>query len=486
MYDVAVIGGGITGTAAAELLSHYEVHVCLIEKEPDIAEGTTKANSGIVHAGYDARPGTKMAELNVRGSKKMEALCRRLSVGYRNTGSLVVSLSPADDAVLSELLERGKRNGVENLRILTGSEACSMEPNLSPDVRCALYAPDAGIVDPFGLAAALAESAALNGCHFYLGSPVAEIQEKDGHFEISAGVHRICARYVVNCAGVHADDVQRMAGEDEFTIRPVRGEYYMLDTSAGNHVRTVVFQCPGPQGKGVLVAPTVHGNLLVGPNAEEVADGDDTATTAEGQDCIRKLAARAVRNIDYRQTIRNFAGVRAYASTGDFIVEASRTVPRLIHAAGICSPGLSASPAIAEECVRLLKKEGLRLASKPSVALRSPPVRIKELSREKRDAWIRRDARYGHVICRCQMITEGEIVDALHREPVSGTVDSLKKRLTTGMGRCQGGFCLPRILKIISRELGSAPEDILLHRARSHVLRSPDAVRSESDDAKQL
>lgn len=470
MYDVAVIGGGIIGTAVAEILSRYELRICLLEKGTDVAEGTSKANSGIVHAGYDAGTGTLMAKMNVRGASLIEPLCRKLGVAFRRCGSYVLSFSEEEDEKLEELLRRGEANGVRGLEILDGDTVRLRVPHVSRKVRSALWAPSAGIVDPMRLAAALAETAALNGTDFFLSSEVTSIRREEDHFVIQAGDAEKPCRYIVNAAGVHADRVHEMAGGSGFHIRPVRGEYFMMDKCEGGIVSSVMFQCPTKAGKGVLCAPTVHGNLIVGPNAEEVEDGCDTATTADGLAYVHDAASKSVPDIDFSKAIRNFAGVRAYSDTGDFIISLSSQVPHFVNLAGICSPGLTSAPAIAEECVRILEEDGLRLEKRKEHVLPEPVPRVGTMPHEERDALVRKDPRYGHVICRCETITEGEIVNVLHRAPVSGTVDSIKKRLGAGMGRCQGGFCMPRILRIISEELGTDPYDILKGAPGSRIL----------------
>lgn len=470
MYDVAIIGAGVVGAALAEALSRYEIRACLLEREMDVGDGTTKANSGIVHAGYDARPGTWMARLNVRGSQLMEGICQRLGVAYNRCGSLVLAFTDEDTRTLEDLLERGRQNGVEGLRILSGDEVREMEPAISEEVVGALHAPSAAVVDPFMLCVGLAESAALNGVDIFLGSEVTTIRLEGSHFAIQAGDHETKARWVVNAAGVHADTVARLAGDDSFKIRPVRGEYYLMDKEMGAIVHSVVFQCPSAAGKGVLVSPTACGNLIVGPNAEDVPDGDDVSTTAQGQDYVRRTAARSVPGIDYHYSIRNFAGVRAYSDTGDFVIRASETVPHLVHLAGICSPGLSSSPAIAEACVDLLREDGLELIPKKEWAEREIPLTMSALDAEGKQEAIRKNPLYGHVICRCETVTEGEIVDALRRVPQPATIDGIKRRLGAGLGRCQGGFCMPRVLEIISRETGKAPKEVLLDGPGSNIV----------------
>lgn len=474
MFDVAVIGGGVVGAAVCELLSRTDASVCLIEKNTDVADGTTKANSGIVHAGYDARPGTKMAGLGMRGARMMEELCTRLDVPFERRGSLVLSFSEEQDEMLQKLLERGRRNGAEGLEVLRREAALEMEPEVCSSVRRALYAPAAGIVDPIQLCVALAEAGALNGAQILLSSEVTQISRETGGFVLTASGREVRARWIVNAAGLCADHVHRLAGGSGFSIRAVRGEYYLLDKQEGTRVRHIVFQCPTAAGKGVLVSPTVHGNLIVGPNAEDIVDRSDVSTTAAGQQYVRDTALLSVPGIDWSQSIRNFAGVRACASTGDFVVARSPQVPHFINLAGICSPGLTASPAIAEDCLRLLKEDGLSLKAKAHIAARPARKRVRDMTDAELREAVWADDRYGHVVCRCETVTEGEIVEALHRPPVAGTVDSIRKRLGTGMGRCQGGFCTPRILHIMARELDLAPEQILFGSSGSNLVMGTD------------
>lgn len=462
MFDVAIIGGGIIGCATAERLSRYRLKTAVIERAPDVADGTTKANSGIVHAGYDAPPGTKMAELNRKGADMMPAECSRLDVPLRQTGSYVLAFSAEDEVRLQQLLDRGRQNGVPGLEILNGETLRGREPALSSAVRAALWAPTAAVVDPFQLCAAYAEVAVANGTEFLLGTQVRSLRWEGDHWRIGTSQGPVEATYVVNAAGVHADRIQEMAGKREFTIRPVRGEYYLMDKDLGGLVGAVIFQCPGPRGKGVLVAPTVHGNLLIGPSADPVENSDDTATTQAGLHFVRATAARSVPDINYREAIRNFAGVRANSDVGDFIIGMSESAPQFLNLAGICSPGLSASPAIAREAAEILAAAGLVLVPREDAASARQVVRMKNLPAAEKERMIAENPLYGRVLCRCETITEGEICDALSRQPQPQTVDGIKKRCGTGMGRCQGGFCQPRIVELIARELGVPPEEVLL------------------------
>lgn len=470
VYDVAIVGGGVIGAAVAYELSKYRLKTVVLERETDIAEGTTKANSGIVHAGYDPEPGTWMARCNVRGAQMMEELCGRLSVHYRKCGSLVLAFSEEDQKTVQKLYERGKKNGVPGLEVIDGEEVRKREPNVSEQVLCALFAPTGAIVNPWELCIALADTAKKNGVDFWLDSEVTAITRDENIYTLHTGKGAVRANYVINAAGVHADRVQQMVGEKEFSIIPIRGEYYMLDKNQGDLVNTVVFQCPGKEGKGVLVSPTVHGNLIVGPNAEEIPDGDDVATTRRGLAFVKQAAARSVAVINYRDAIRNFAGVRAHSDQEDFVIGPSKSAGHFINLAGIKSPGLTSAPAIAEVCVEILQREGMRLDQKQDYEDTRKVVRVKELSLEQKQAAVRENPLYGRVICRCETITEGEIVDAIHSPIPACTVDGVKKRCNAGLGRCQGGFCGPRVAEIISRELSIPMEEVLLNKKGTRIL----------------
>ena len=469
MQDVIIIGCGVVGAACAYRLSRFRLRVTVLEALSDVAGGTTKANSAILHAGYDPEPGTLMARLNVEGVRLAEEICARLDVPYRKTGSLVLAFTEEDRAVLGKLLERGERNGVPGLRLLSGDEARGLEPELSGEVREALLAPSAAIVNPWEYALAMAETAVRNGADLRLRCPVTAIAREGEGFAVTTpkGVFR--SRTIINAAGVHADRVHGLVGERTFAIRPAKGEYYLLDKSEGNRVGRVIFQCPGPMGKGVLVSPTVHGNLIVGPTAEPSAP-EDTANTAAGLRKVRELAVRSVPGIRFRENIRNFAGVRANSDRGDFILEECPGVPGFFDAAGICSPGLSAAPAIADELIKLLAAKGLPLEEKKDFIDERSRVRFHELDDGARNALIAEDPRYGRVVCRCETVTEGEIAACLRAPIPPVSVNGVKRRVGAGMGRCQGGFCGPRVQEILARELGVPQEEIPLEEPGSYIL----------------
>jgi len=469
MYDVLIIGCGITGAATAFALSKYRLRVGILERENDVATGTTKANSAILHAGYDPVPGSLMAKLNVRGVALAKELCRALDVPYRQCGSFVLAFSDEEVPTLEELLRRGQENGVPGLELLSGEEARGLEPNLSPSVTAALHAPSAAICSPWEFCLALAETAVVNGAELHLDTAVTGLEQDDGVWRVHTNQGEFEARYVVNAAGVHADQIHDMAAPHAFDIRPSRGQYFLLDKAEGSRVSRVIFQCPNKDGKGVLVAPTVHGNLIVGPNAEP-AEREDVSTTAEGLNFVRTKATKSVPSIAFPQSIRNFSGIRAHGDGDDFILQEAESAPGFFDLAGICSPGLSAAPAIGEYAAGLLGKAGLELTEKETFRCERHRTRFKELPVEERAELVEREPAFGRVICRCETVTEGEILEAIHSPIPPRSVDGVKRRAGAGMGRCQGGFCAPRVVEILSRELGLRPDEIVQDRAGTWLL----------------
>ena len=468
MVDVAIIGCGVTGAAVAYQLAKKQVSVLILEAENDVSMGTTKANSAILHAGYDPESGTSMARLNVRGSALAKEICAALDVPYKQTGSFVVAFGPEQEKTLQRLYENGAANGVPGLEILSGDEARALEPNLSPEITAALHAPSAAIVSPWEFALAMAENAVQNGADLHLETRVTGLAPTEGGWKIATTKGDFEARFVVNAAGVDAGKVHAMAAPENFVTRPCRGEYYLLDKSAGSTVGRVIFQCPTAAGKGVLVAPTVHGNLIVGPNAQDVADSADTATTAMGLAQVAQSARKSVPGVDLSACIRNFAGIRANTDRPDFVIQWA--APGLLDLAGMKSPGLSAAAAVGEEAAALLQRAGLVLKEKENPVTTRKRIRFKELPGEEKAALIAREPSYGRVICRCERVTEGEIIAACHTAIPPRSIDGVKRRVGAGMGRCQGGFCGPRVMEILSRELGKSPLEIPQEGAASILL----------------
>ncbi len=469
-YDVAVIGCGVVGAATAYQLARYQLNTVILEAQNDVANGTTKANSAIIHAGYDPEPGTLMAELNVRGNQMAGEICAKLDVPFQRVGSFVLAFTDNDLKTLEELYQRGVANGVPDQQLLTAEQARAMEPTLSEEVKGALYAPSAGIISPWEFALAMAEVAVVNGTELVRSAPVTAIEKEDGGYCLTTPKGQYHARYVINAAGVFADQVHGLLEDPGWTIRPGRGEYYLMDKSQNFQAKRVIFQCPNENGKGVLVAPTVHGNLIVGPNAETIDDKLNLGTSLSGQNFVREMALKSIPGLNFRDNIRNFAGLRANSSRSDFILEESTTSPGFIDLAGIKSPGLSSAPAIGEYAVQLLEKAGLTLTAKPQFTDKREHLVFKELSAEEKNDIIQKDSRYGRVICRCETITEGEIVAALHSPIPPLTVNGVKRRCNAGMGRCQGGFCGPRVQAIIARELGIDEQEVLIDQAGSYIL----------------
>ena len=470
MYDVVIIGCGVVGASAAYELARYKLRVAVLEAAADIAAGTTKANSAIIHAGYDPEPGTLMARLNVEGNRLTGEICEKLQVPFKRVGSLVVAFSPEQLPTLRTLYDRGCNNGVPGLRLLSGEEARAMEPGLSEEVCGALLAPSAGIIDPWGFAIAMAETAVRGGVELRRDCPVTGIEDTGAGFVLHTPTGDVTARFVLNAAGVDADRVHEMLEPNDWHTLPSRGEYYLLDKSEHDRVSRVIFQCPGPEGKGVLVAPTIHGNLICGPNAEAVEDRLDLGNTAAGMAEVRAKASRSVPGVEWRQNIRNFAGLRANTTRSDFIIEESKAHPGFIDLAGIKSPGLSSAPAIAKMAAEMLAAGGLALEPDPDFVDKREHIVFKNLSAEEKNELIRKDPRYGRVVCRCETITEGEIVAALHSPIPPRSINGVKRRCNAGMGRCQGGFCGPRVQEIIARELGIDQAEVLLEQAGSTIL----------------
>ena len=469
MYDVIIIGCGVVGAACAYELSRYELSVAVLEKSNDVANGTSKANSAIVHAGYDPHPGTAMARLNVEGNRLMPELCRRLDVPFRQTGSHVLAFNEKEVETLKTLYARGVENGVPGLKLLSGEEARAMEPNLAENVCGSLWAPSAGIVSPWELTLALIETAVRNGTELHLEAPVTALRQENGRFtaETPKGVFE--AKYVLNAAGVRCEEIAAMLGCADYKIQPNRGEYYLLDKSEGTRVHSTIFQCPNENGKGVLVSPTVHGNLIVGPNAVNISDPDGTENTAAGLAFVREMALKSVPSISFRDNIRNFSGVRANHPDDDFLIGENPKVSGFYELAGVKSPGLSSAPAIAKDAAKWLAGK-TTLTEKAHFIDTRRRIRFSELSAEEKNALIRENPLYGRVICRCETVTEGEIVAAVHSPVPPTTINGVKRRVGAGMGRCQGGFCGPRVQEILSRELGIPMDRILMDQPGTYIL----------------
>ena len=453
-FDVAVIGAGVVGGLIARELSRYNLNICILEAQNDVAMGATRANSGIVHAGFDAEVGSFKARFNVAGSKMMKRVTDELGVKYKNNGSLVVGFSDADRKHIEKLVERGIENGVEGVRLIEVDELRAIEPNISDSAICALYAPTGAIVCPYELCIASIGNAMDNGASLKCDFKVEKIEKSDEKYVIYSENEHISADFVVNAAGIYADEIAKMVGDESFTVRARKGDYILLDRECGTMANCTIFRCPNEMGKGILVSPTVDGNLLLGPTSVNIDDKDDKSTYADGLSKIMATASENLRvGLPFGKSITSFCGLRAYGNTGDFIIRPA--CERFINVAGIESPGLSSAPAIAIYVAELLESEGLRLEKKEDFnPIREPKHAFREGSIAEKNEYIRRDASYGRIICRCESISEGEILDAIRSNPPARDLDGVKRRCRAGMGRCQGGFCAPYVMEIIARENG--------------------------------
>ncbi len=476
MYDVAIIGAGVAGSAVARELSRYQLKVCVIEREEDVCCGTSKANSAIIHAGFDAVPGSMKAKVNVEGNAMMDQIAEELDVPFRRNGSVVVCTKDQDPAGLEVLMERGRANGVPGLQILSRDELLAKEPNLSDDVVCALFAPTGGIVCPFHLTMGYAENACSNGVEFFLNTRVDAIAKTEAGYSLSV-THTDTkvseekeAKIVINAAGVYADVFNNMVSERKLHITARKGEYMLLDKDAGKHVSSTIFQLPSKMGKGVLVTPTVHGNLLVGPTAVDVENKESVNTTQDGLDSLGRTASLSVKNVPLRQVITSFAGLRAHEDSDDFIIGEAPDAKGFINVAGIESPGLSSAPAIGVMVADMVK-EMLNPEVNPDFnPIRKGILDPDTLSLEERNELIKKNPAYGNIICRCEMVTEGEILDAIHRPLGARSLDGVKRRTRAGMGRCQAGFCSPRTMEILEREVPMSMFDITKNGVGSNIV----------------
>lgn len=463
MFDVLIVGAGVIGGMLARQLSKYDLKVCMLEKENDVAMGATKANSGIVHGGYDPEPGTLKAKLNAEGVQKLYDVADEIHAPYRKNGSFVCAFgTPEEEATVRELYERGQINGIKGLEILTGDEARALEPALSEKVSLVLNVTNAGIVCPYELTVAAIGNAMDNGVALKVNFAVESITRKDGVFTVTAkSGESVCGKYLVNCAGAYSDRVANMVGDDFFTIIPRAGEYMLLDKNEGSRVSHTIFQVPSVEGKGILVSPTVDGNLLTGPTATRVETPADTETTPEGLEIVARLASKSVPSVNFRQVITSFSGVRSSEKGGDFIICPAKSVENMVHVAAIDSPGLTSCVAIADYAIDQLRALGLATVAKAEwCGKRENPHAFREMSDDEKDAYIKEHPAYGKIVCRCETVSEGEIRDAIRRNPPAHDIDGVKRRTRSGMGRCQGGFCMPYVMRLLAEENGQPMETI--------------------------
>ncbi|MEG1646293.1 MAG: NAD(P)/FAD-dependent oxidoreductase [Clostridia bacterium] len=448
VYDCLIIGGGVVGCAILQELSKYNLKSILLEKEDDVSCGASRANSGIVHAGYDCIPNSLMAKFNVEGCKIMPELCKKLDVPCKNVGSIVVATKDGLDKI-DALYKRGVANGV-NVQILNREQTIKIEPNIAEQIEYSLYAKEACIVSPYKLTIALADISILNGAEIKLENEVLSIKKQGDIFCVTTNVGEYFAKYVVNCAGNYANDINNMIGAENFKMSFRRGDYFLLDSVEHDNIKTVIFQLPSERGKGVLVAPTVDGNVFYGPTSV-ITEQDNNATTQEGFSEIVGSIKNSYKFCNLKNVIRTYAGVRAISGE-DFIVQFSNKIENFFMLVGICSPGLSSAPAIAKfVCQKLV--DCLHAQAKTTILSQLQHTTLKKLTSEEINKKIKEDKNWGKVVCRCETVTEAEIINAIHSPLPATTVDAIKRRTRAGMGRCQGGFCATKVMEIIAREL---------------------------------
>ncbi len=470
MYDVAIIGAGVIGCSIARELSKYNLDIVVLEKEPDVATGTTKANSGIVHAGYDAKPGTLKAKLNVKGNAMFDELSKKLKFPFKRNGSLVLCFDEEDIKKLYDLKKQGLDNGVPDIKVLNKEEVKAMEPAIGDKVVAAMYAPTGGIVGPWEMTIALAENAYENGVDFKLSFEVKDIKKIENGYKVFGQKDEIISKVVINAAGLYGDDINNYVSDHKVEIIPRKGEYFLFDKIAVQYCKNTLFQLPTSLGKGVLVTPTADGNLLIGPNAANQKEKDDLSTTREGLDEVYEKAMLSINSIPMGNVITSFSGLRARTSEYDFIIGGLKDSSDFINVIGIESPGLSSAPAIGvmvgemvEELLHLTKKENF-------IEERKGFMKFSELNDQEKESLIKERKDYGRVVCRCEMVTEGEIIDAIRRPLGATNLDGVKTRTRAGAGRCQAGFCTARILQILSEELSISPIEVTKFGAESKIL----------------
>ena len=474
MHDVIIIGGGVVGCAVARELSRWALDIVLLEKQGDICMGSSKANTAIVHSGHDAKPGSNKAKFNVLGNKMYEKLCEELEVPFEFNGSLVVAFEGDNLSGLEELKTRGEANGVPNLSIIGRDELRRREPNIGQSAVAALVIPTGGIVCPFRLTVALAENAANNGVNFKINAGVQSVRSRDNGWEVvTEDGNTYQAKTIVNCAGPESGFINNQVSSNKVNIMPRRGEYYLLDQSFKGLLRETIFQLPSKLGKGIVVVETIDGNVLIGPNAEDLDPEvglHDTRTTADGLKLVYDSALRSWEDIPRGKFITNFSGVRARSSTDDFIIGEVADAPGFFNAAGIESPGLTSAPAIGDHLAGLVAEKLQAVPNNDFDPHRAAIKAFSECSDEERRELIAKDPAYGRIVCRCETVTEAEVRQAIKRPVGARNLDALKRRVRTGAGRCQAGFCCPRALEILCEELGKTPTEITKFGGASHLL----------------
>ncbi|MBN2853433.1 MAG: NAD(P)/FAD-dependent oxidoreductase [Clostridia bacterium] len=471
MVDIVIIGAGVIGSFVARSLSKYQLSICVTDRHIDAAMGASGANSGIIHAGYDAIPGTLKAKFNIEGSDMMEKTCEELNVPYKKTGSLVIAFNDEEISKIQEMYDHGTKEGIRDMSLISKEQVLTLEPNLSPEIKGALLAKTAAIVSPYKLNINALENAVRNGVEFLREHTVLGIKKEKEVFSVITDKGTLTCRMVINCAGLYADEIARMVGDDSFKIIPRSGEYILLDKSEGTLVNHVVFQAPTMEGKGVLITSTVDGNLLIGPDAKEIKDKDERDTHRSSIDYVYKKGLQTTDKLLLHKSVTIFTGVRATPDKGDFIIEESRYCKGFINVAGIESPGLSSAPAIGNHVALIVKSIIGDISEKENYSMTLEKKKyFSEMNEEEKKEAILKNPLYGKIICRCESVTEGEIIDSIHQKAGAVTIDGVKRRTRAGMGRCQGGFCLPHVMDILSRELKVDKDKIQKGDEGSYIL----------------
>lgn len=470
MYDIVIIGAGVIGCSIARELSRYDLNVAVVEKENDVACKTSKANSGIVHAGFDAVPGSLKAKLNAKSNSMFDELSKELDFPFKRNGSLVLCFDAEGEKKLEQLLEYGNKNGVPGLKIISKEQVLAMEPNISEDVYKALYAPTGGIVCPYELTLAMAENAYDNGVSFLFEKEVNSISKEKDSFKIGINDEFIYGKIIINCAGVYSDEINNLVSKEKLHIIPRKGEYMLFDKAAGDMVKSTIFQTPTKMGKGILVTPTVDGNLLIGPNAVDIDNKEDYNTTELGLNDIKVKAQMSVKNLPFNAIITSFSGLRAHEVNDDFIIGEAKDIDGFFNVCGIESPGLTCAPYIGVMVSKMVSDK-LKASLKNNFKnTREGIKKFREMSNDERNNIIKENPSYGKIICRCEVVTEGEIIDSIRRPLGAKDIDGVKRRTRAGMGRCQSGFCSPKILTILSKELSIPMEKVTKKGGNSTLL----------------
>lgn len=460
MYDIIIVGAGVVGSAIARELSRYNADILVLEKSEDICQGTSKANTALIHGGFDAKPGTLKAKLNVLGNQSMDKLSKDLNIPFRRNGAFVLCFDENDLDKLEELKQRGEKNGVEGLEILNKEEIQKLENNITDEAVYALHSPTAGIVCPFTMNFALAENANENGVEFLFNEQVKGFEKNRDYWKVITDDNEFETKVVINAAGLYSDDLHNMVSDKKYNITAKRGEYFLLDKQVGNLVDKTVFQLPTKEGKGVVVTPTIDGNLLIGPTAEDIEDKAGIETSKKGLNALYEKGGKSLKSVPFNKVITSFSGLRAHEDNDDFIIEEVEDAKNFFDCVGIESPGLSSAPAIGNMMADMVSKK-MKLTKKENfIEKREGLPLTNHMSKDEHIELIKKDKRFGQIVCRCEKITEGEIVAAIHAPLGARTVDGIKRRVRAGAGRCQGGFCGPKVIEILSRELDLDYEDV--------------------------